>query len=248
MKKTLWIGLLCVLPSFAGAGVTDFAKTKQEEAMCQTMIYSGRDTSDRANWQHMHHYCDCVRFTNRAYSALGNWRDMKYYLQIGIGGCDYVLAHTTPGFHMRSEVHLQKGKALRLYRQEGRAIAEFMEAIKGNPALAQAYVELADIQARIKKTGEALKTVTEGLRHAPESKPLRRRYTELGGKLPYPDPVAPPQVDAQAVKPAETVPPAPAIPAEPTVGATATVTPAAETITPPQIGSPKNPYCRFCPD
>lgn len=219
--------------------------------MCQAQSYN-RDTSDRANWQHMHHYCDCLRFTNRAHSALGNWYEMRYNLEIGIGGCDYVLNHTSPDFYMRPEVHLQKGKALRLYRQEGKAIAELMKAIEGDPALAQAYVELADIQAKNKKSQEALKTVTEGLRHAPESKPLKRRYTELGGKLPYPAAVVEKTVAAEEPKPEAKPAVAPAAEAPTgqaaeTVGETAPAG-SAPRVEPARIGSPRNPYCRFCPD
>lgn len=242
MKQYFWISLV-LLPSLAGA-VADFARTPQEETMCQAMIYSGRDQSERENWMHMHHFCDCIRFTNRAYSSLGNWNDMRYNLQVAVGGCDYVFQHAKPGFYMLPEVHLQKGKALKLYRQEGKALIEFMDAIRGNPRLAPAYMELADIQVRSKKPQEALKTVTEGLRHIPDSKPLKRRFTELGGKLPYPTPVvaAPPP----ATPAAETAAPTPTSPAETTAPPpdTATLAPIIE----PKIGSPKNPYCRFCPD
>ena len=216
--------------------------------MCKVMVYDRSDPADHGNWMHMHHYCDCLRFINRAYSAIGNWNAVHGNLQAAIGGCDYVLEHTTPDFYMRAEVHLQKGKALRLDRQENKAVGEFMEAIRGNPKLAQAYVELADIQAGNKKSGEALKTVTEGLRHVPDSKPLQRRYTELGGKLPYPTPIEPAQVDTQAVKPDEdkAVASTPRAPVESPANTPAP--PAAEPITPPKIGSPQNPYCRFCPD
>ena len=255
MKRMPWVGLLCMLPLFAGAA--GFARTPQEEAMCQAVVYS-RDTSDHENWAHMHHYCDCIRFTNRAYSALGDWYTMRVNLEVGIGGCDYVLRHAKPDFYMRPEVHLQKGKALRLYRQEGKAIAEFTEAIKGNPQLARAYVELADIQANNKKPRDALKTVTDGLRHAPDSRPLKRRYSKLGGKLPYPEAVVqkagpapessppPQQALPEAAPPSTTAVEAnpPALAADKPVDA-----PAAPTrIEPAKIGSPPNPYCRFCPD
>ena len=242
MKQYFWISLV-LLPSLAGA-VADFARTPQEETMCQAMIYSGRDQSERENWMHMHHFCDCIRFTNRAYSSLGNWNDMRYNLQVAVGGCDYVFQHAKPGFYMLPEVHLQKGKALKLYRQEGKALIEFMNAIRGNPRLAPAYIELADIQVRSKKNQEALKTVTEGLRHIPDSKPLKRRFTELGGKLPYPTPVvaAPPP----ATPAAETAASTPTSPGETTAPPPNTATPAQ--IIEPKIGSSKNPYCRFCSD
>jgi tetratricopeptide (TPR) repeat protein len=238
------MGLL--LPFEAVAG---FALTPQEEVMCQSMVYNRRDPSDIGNWMHMHHYCDCIRFTNRAYSLLGNPNLMRESLEVAVGGCDYVLSHTQPDFYMRSEVHLQKGKALSLLRQEGKAINEFMEAIKGNPKLPQAYVELADIQARNKKPDEALKTVTEGLRHNPGTKSLQRRYTELGGKLPYPAQIEPPPVETRAAKVDETAAPIPVVSPDDSSAVTpATMTPAAEPVASPLIGAPKNPYCRFCPD
>jgi tetratricopeptide (TPR) repeat protein len=234
----------------------NFARTPEEEAMCQAMIYNNHDTSDRENWKHMHHFCDCMRFTNRAYAAIGNAQEVRYNLQNAIGGCNYVLGHTTADFYMRAEVHLQKGKALRLGGQENKAVGEFMEAIKGNPELALAYVELADIQARNKKFGEALKTVTEGLRHAPESKSLKRRYTELGGKLPYPEPLAnksspAPAAAATPSAPQEQPTPAAVMPAEASVPANPAEKAADTTTSPPEfpkIGSPTNPWCRFCPD
>lgn len=259
MKRiTLGLGFLCLLPVMAESA--GFARTPQEEAMCQALVYS-RDTSDRANWEHMHHYCDCIRFTNRAYSASSR-NEVKRNLETGIRGCVATLKYTSPDFYMRPEVHLQMGVAYRLYPLEGKAIAEFMEAIKGNPQLAQAYVELADIQAKNKKSQEALKTVTEGLRHAPDSKPLKRRYAELGGKLPYPEPVvkkSSPAADADAAattsqalpEPQASPSPAATIPPEASVSTKAEEKPAEPVTTPPapaKIGSPNNPHCRFCPE
>jgi tetratricopeptide (TPR) repeat protein len=227
----------------------DYAATPQEAAMCKVMVYDRSDPADHRNWMHMHHYCDCLRFINRAYSAIGDWKAVHGNIQRALGTCDYVLEHTTPDFYMRAEVHLQKGKALRLDRQENRAVGEFLEAIKGNPGLDQAYAELADIQAHNKKRGEALKTVTEGLRHVPGSKPLKRRYTELGGKLPYPAPIATTAVAPQAAKPDDSAASAASASAAPATS-TADTQPAlaAEPAVPPKIGSPTNPYCRFCPD
>lgn len=247
MKQYFWISLV-LLPSLAGA-VADFASTPQEKAMCQAMIYNGRDQSERESWMHMHHFCDCIRFTHRAYASLGNWNDMRYNLQVAIGGCDYVFQHAKPGFYMFPEVHLQKGKALKLYRQEGKALNEFMNAIRGNPRLAPAYMELADIQVRSKKPQEALKTVTEGLRHIPDSKALKRRYIELGGRLPYPARAEQAAAETPAPQVEAVIAPQPPAQQEQSV-ASPQVPPAGapETAAEPKIGSPTNPWCRFCPD
>lgn len=263
MKKVQWVSLLGLLPALVGA-VPNFAKTPQENAMCQALIYNGRDTSDRENWMHMHHFCDCIRFTDRASAGWGRPEDVKYNLEIAIGGCDYVLGHTKPDFYMRPEVHVQKGKALILAKKNIEAVNEFLLAIRGNPNLTKAYIELGRVQVRMGTKQEALKTVTEGLRFVPDSKALQRTYTELGGKLPYPEPL---------VKKTE---PTPGVDTTPGVGTpsathqidisgttTGSSTPAAITPTaavekpadaaalpptPPKIGSPKNPYCRFCTD
>lgn len=257
IKKVLWVSLLGLLPALVGA--EEWGKTPQEEAMCQALIYNGRDTSDRENWMHMHHFCDCIRFTNRAYAKLGQPHGVEYNLGIAIGGCDYVLRNTKPDFYMRPEIHLQKGKALILYKKEGEAVKEFLLAIKGNPGLVQPYIELGRVQARLGIKQEALKTVTEGLRFVPDSKALKRMYTELGGELPFPEPLVKkieptPAADTTAGVETPLVTPQTDNPG----AATDSLTPAAITPTataekpadaatlPPKIGSPKNPYCRFC--
>jgi len=211
---------MCLISTMAwGADFTpDFKATPQEAQMCQALIYEGRDTSDRKNWMHMHHFCDCIRFTNRAFATLSNPAAFSFNLQEAIQGCDYVLRATTPDFSMLPEVHMQKGKVLRLQKQDAKAAAEFREAIRGNPNFVLAYVALADLEAgRGGNTKGALQIVTEGLRRVPESKSLQRRYTEFGGKLPYPDPIVakgtspPPQPEApggQAKSAGTTVAPA----------------------------------------
>jgi hypothetical protein len=107
---------------------------------------------------------------------------------------------------------------------------------------------LADFYSGIKQPAKALEIITEGLRHNPDTKSLQRRYTELGGELPYPAPIEPtPAVEAEAAKPEEPPTPTPNSvepAASPTTVPPAPVEPTAE----PQIGSPTNPYCRFCPD
>lgn len=228
-----WLLCLVSAPTWA---LQDFAQTPQETAMCRLMADGD-----------MNHNCDCIRFTDRAYAALGNVNEMQYNVNNAISGCNYVLSHTPPGSYLRSKVHLQKGKALLLLKQEGLAAIEFMKAIQGNPALAQAYVELADIQAREKKRQEALKTVSEGLRQVPDFKPLQRRYTALGGKLPYPEPVKKTEpasaVDATATDKSQ--PTSPQTTDSPASGATSATSPSADPSE--KIGVPGNPYCRFCP-
>jgi tetratricopeptide (TPR) repeat protein len=253
--------LLALIPAAIAQGASDFMATPKEQAMCQALIYNGHDTSNRQNWGHMHHFCDCVRFTNRAVAQTGSER--AFELGRAIDGCDYVLSHTLPDFDMRGEVHLQKGKALRMAGKDGLAAAEFIKALSINPDLVNAYTALGDFYARIGKRGEALNFVSEGLKHVPNSKALQRRYTELGGKLPYPEPLKPEQ-PAMAPSPDESPQTSTANPSIETTPAPEqedvetptkndTSTTPKQPAKPPEpgsaapIGTPANPWCRFCP-
>jgi len=258
MKRYFWLALF---PATIALGASDFGATPQEQAMCQALIYDGHDTSDRNNWGHMHHFCDCMRFTNRAVAKTGSSRD--YELGRAIDGCDYVLSHTQPDFDMRGDVYLQKGKALRMAGKDSLAAAEFIKALSINPDLVNARTALGDFYARIGKREEALNVISEGLKHVPDSKALQRRYTELGGKLPYPEPLKPEK--PTMAPPTEELPPASAT--DPSIEKTPnpeqknpeTLPPNDTSATPKQpssppepgsatpIGTPSNPWCRFCP-
>lgn len=256
-----WLFLLALFPVALAQAFSDFGITPQEQAMCQAVIYNGHDTSDRTNWGHMHHYCDCVRFTNRALRQTGNERNFE--LLRAIDGCDYVLRQTKSDFFMRGEVHLQKGKALRMSGKDALAAAEFIKALSVNPNLVTAYTAYSDFYVRLGKRDEALNIISEGLKHVPTSKTLQRRYTELGGKLPYPEPLKP--VTPTMAPFPDGLPPTPAT--DPSIEKTPAPEQKNPEILPPNdtsatpkqpsnppepssetpIGTPSNPWCRFCP-
>jgi hypothetical protein len=99
--------------------------------------------------------------------------------------------------------------------------------------------------------------VTAGLANLPDDKTLKRLYEKLGGKLPYPEPLekaaggkpAGEQTTPAEQKTTQAVAQPPAVegaaakekPANPTQPAQAQTAPA-------PMGTPKNPYCRFCPE
>jgi tetratricopeptide (TPR) repeat protein len=191
-----------------------------------------------------------------------NKSDFGHYLTNAIDGCDYVLSHTTPDFHMRGEVHYQKGQALWLRKKYPLAATEFQKAIQTNQKLPKAYSLLVDYYIKANNKRKALEIVTEGLKHNPNTRSLQRRYDELGGKQPYPEPyvveAAPPpeaipqekitesaQQDVQIIQKTQdkSVEAEKAAPQSPNLGEQKEFP---STATPPK-GAPKNPYCRFCP-
>lgn len=211
--------------------------------MCRASI-AGRDTSDKRNWGHMHHYCDGLRFYNRAVASTRDRNEFKYNIQLSLAGFDYVLLHTSPDFNMRPEVIANKARTLALAGRKAEAVTLYTGVVQQTPDYVPAYLYLADYYASSDRK-KALSLVSDGLRHNPDTKSLQRRYQELGGKLPYPEPLvqaAPPET---APPPAEEPVAAAAASSEVDSAAKAAAEPATEK---PKIGSPKNPYCRFCPD
>lgn len=238
-KLILLFPIICL--GFAGPAWSNFARTPQEEQLCKSMSI----------WNHE---CDCIRFLNRAYATINDKAAHKYNLGEAIGGCQYNLTHS-PGHAWNAIAHLQIGLARQLQGQQGQAITSFNQALQLNPKLAQAYSEMANVYLKLNNKKQALDVVTEGLRWLPDSRTLQRKYKRLGGTLPYPTPykneMAPERAtgsppDGAGAQPAA----APLLkretatdPAQPTAGGDS----GAPLISDP-IGSPTNPWCRFCPD
>ncbi|HQS80870.1 MAG TPA: tetratricopeptide repeat protein [Thiobacillus sp.] len=198
----------------------------------------------RENWVHLHHYCGGLIEINRYYR--GTTGRQKANLGNAVNEFKYVLERWTPDFYLRAEAHLNRGRAYKLMRQDGPAFADFQKALELNSRLAPASIELADIYIKQGKRDAALAVLKSGIESNPDTRSLRRRYTELGGDIKaLNDPILVPQV--------ETSPSSSAVPevAESEIREEAEtaidVKPPVQLIE-PKIGSPTNPYCRFCPD
>ncbi|NMF96735.1 tetratricopeptide repeat protein [Aromatoleum toluolicum] len=212
-------------------------------------------TEPDVGWEHTHHWCDCVRLRYRAIKALGDKATFSHNLNEAIGGCDYVIRAAKPGFRMLPKVHVDRGRALKLRGDTGAAVLAFQRAISLDPMEISAYSELSLIQEEQGQEGEARETVTRGLQHNPDSQMLQKRYLELGGKEPFPEPIARiAPLPAPADRPTEAPPsdtlelelqdPVLAVeaPVEPTVQNDGLSTEAGK---PADVGSGRS--CRFCP-
>lgn len=216
---------------------------------CKVKMTTGQGSPEYRTWEgilgrdfvHTHHYCAGINFINRYYRGR-TAQDKRFNLNNARQNLQYMVTHADPSYSLMPDVYLNLGVVAALSNRPAEALTHFNKAIELNPNQPRAYISLADHYVKLKQTAKALEIVTEGLRHNPGTRSLQRRYTELGGKLPYPEP---------AVAMSETVPePAPVVEAAPPDPA---VAPPREAIAPPPpstqtIGSPTNPYCRFCPD
>lgn len=240
------------------SGVPTDVELKQMPPYCTTRIKE----NDPAGWQiglarfgetwnHIHHYCYALAFMNRYYAS----RDpgfRRHILHQAIDNINYVIQRAPSGDPLLPQLYLDRGRVLIIQKKDALGLADFQAAIAANPGYAPAYRALVTYYDEKKMGKQAMDWAVKGLQHAPDDKGLQRRYRELGGKLPYPEPIqrraaeeAPKPVAVEAkseAPPAATVEPAPA------PDAAKPAEEAEEAVQPPKIGSPKNPYCRFCPD
>jgi len=217
----------------------------------------------------LHHYCAGLNYINR-YQYRVSDKNRGYYLGRAVPEIDYVAKNMRPDFPLAGEIYFNRGIALQLMHKDAQAIADFFRAIEHDPNQVRAYLAIADAYLKAKNKSKALEIVTNGLHIVPESKALQRRYLELGGKKPFPVADAPPLIkketeEGDPIKSALDVvvesPGAVGAASKPTQGSGQGIADAqssenssgggdakrSDESKPPEIGSPTNPYCRFCP-
>jgi tetratricopeptide (TPR) repeat protein len=194
------------------------------------------------DFMHTHHYCAALNFLNRYYRSR-NPVDKRGNLEAAVDNFGYMVGHASPNYSLMPEVYLNRGRAYSLMKRDVEAITDLNQALKLNPRLVYAYNLLANYYERIKQNQKALETITTGLQYNPGAISLKKRYNELGGKLPYPEPI-----QAAPVLPPVVPEQAPTIEAGVNAPTPDSTDAPAKPIVQPKIGSPSDPYCRFCTD
>lgn len=147
---------------------------------------------------HVHHYCAALNFMTRYYRSR-NERDRNYNLQNAQSNFGHTIRSTNPTFQLLPEAYLNRGITFSLQKKYAQAFPDMYKAVQLNAQLVRGYNELATLYLNINERSKALEIVTVGLQHNPGSKSLQARYTELGGKLPYPEPAKPAKADAPKI-------------------------------------------------
>lgn len=218
-------------------------ETKMLPDYCRNSAHWKSILGPAATWNN--HTCYGINWINRYYKSRSSG-DKNFSLQNALGDFNYSVSKLPPDFALMPEIHMYRGITFSLMGRMGEAVADLQKSIGMDPKLTRGYNELADLyENRLSQPKKALEIITDGLRHNPGTTSMQRRYTRLGGKLPYPEPLSRPE---PAI--AET-------PSGPAQGAVSEAVPpaapvekadAAPETEKPKIGSPTNPYCRFCPD
>lgn len=192
---------------------------------------------------HFHHYCGGLEAVNRM--STGGVR-YNSYGDYGMAQKEfgYVLANTPPNNYLIPEVHAALGRAHYLRRSFGEAAASMNKAIELDPRHSAVYVLLADMFIEMKRPDEARKLVQRAIEQAPINKGLRRLAKQLDVTIPEQPAPPPPQVAVDT-----TGAPAEAVAASSSPGAALPGRQAQQPyMAPVEIGSPTNPWCRFCTD
>jgi hypothetical protein len=250
------LGMLLPISSVLAEWAPSQADMASLPPYCAVKFNEAKDPEATKSWRasmggdfiHIHHYCAGLNFLNHARGKFSSKDNGT--LEAAVREFDYVLTNGSPGFYLRPEILMNRGIALSMMNRNGEAVGNLLKSIELNAKQPRAYATLADLYEKQNNRSKALDTISEGLRHNPDTKSLQHRYTELGGKLPYPAPIQATPFEAQVTKLNEPTASIPDSPADSAAGTPAAAAPAAETVPPvmPKVGSPTNPYCRFCPD
>jgi tetratricopeptide (TPR) repeat protein len=177
---------------------------------------------------HLHHYCFGLTRALRA-ERLASREKREQGLELSIGEYQYVMRNVGPNSIILPELHMQKGISLIKLKRGAEAVLELKKAIQLNPRFVRPYIELSNYYADSGEKELALQTLEDGLKVSPDTAGLQRRYAELGGTKTFSKAEVPQQETQEALQPEQAV--------------QENEAPRAEE----QIGSPTNPYCRFCP-
>lgn len=205
------------------------------------------------------HTCYGINSLNRYYRSRSAG-ERRYHLQTALGDFNYSVSHLPPNFPLMSEILYYRGVVLKLQGTLPLAMADWQKSISLDKHYVRSIQELADLLAKnLGKPEQALEVVAEGLRDNPDVKSLQKRYTRYGGKLPYPEPrvvAKPPQDGASEAKSESEKALSERAKADaPAMDAARADAPtkkpdsskAEEPVLEPVIGTPDNPWCRFCP-
>lgn len=219
-----------------------FCQAKLSSNPADHKLYSGKIGPD---WQHIHHYCFGLNFINRYKRSFGNKIDQQFYFQSAVGEFEYMFTHSSSTFWMRPEMHVQKGKLLAAAKRNVEAVNEFEQALQRNPNYVEAYVALSDLYQNTSQQSKSIAAVEYALQLEPNNKSVQRRYNQLTGKIFTPPP---PTVEQAAQAPPTPIPVAQAAAISGVNSTTVQPVPASSpVVVPEKIGTPTNPYCRFCP-
>lgn len=255
----------------AWAGKPTDAEIKLLPPYCEARL---KRTPESQHWRnvlgpdymHTHHLCEGMIYVNR-YPGARTKLAKATTLNSAMGNLNYMVTNASPSYSLMPDVYFYRGQVFAYQNNIGKALEDLNKAIDLQPQYTRAYVLAADLLVKAKHPEDALKLVTRGLQENPGDQVLQRVYDRLGGPKPYPEPKvdekgqnkSAPTEDAAGKSgssggQAANTPHAMDGEPDPAASQAGKERPVAEGKTEDgraakqTIGSPTNPWCRFCPD
>lgn len=205
---------------------------------------------------HLHHYCWSLIHKLKYFRANGTHQKNHRFSQF-MGDIDYVIQYSDKTWQFFHVMLLEQADMLVYRREFPQAILKIQEALKYSSNFEKAFVLLYDAYLGMGNKQKAIQAVQEGLTSNPRSKPLRRRLQEQGLPLP-PLPSDEPKIDSalKNITESTTINPTGPIDQADSKGNIHGPVEAPSSVENrieqkpaenPNIGTPHNPYCRFCP-
>jgi hypothetical protein len=255
MYRRSCILFILLLAQSSAFGLQGYGITESEEALlprfCHTPSLFGKIQGGGCPM--LNHFCYGLAHMQRVYA---NTNESRYWLSVALDNYRSIIGRWGAKCPLTPELQVNMGKALLLKAKRGvaseEAVQNFSKALALNPDFLPAYYALSDYYANLGDKKKALSVIEDGLRHVPKSKGLLRRFKELGGTVP-PRPLvvtSKPKADSptrdNSLEEQETPVEDKTVEPTPKEGPPAQKT-LSEQPTEPSIGTPSNPWCRFCP-
>ncbi len=228
-----------ILVDRPGAHINENAKRLNADVLARPEFQMARNSI------HLHHWCWATVAKTR-YMRTNSSTAKFHYQSTFHSDMDYVIRNMNADWEYMPQMHTEKGEMYFTQKDYVGALNETVKALKQTPNYVKAHALQAKAFIALGQNENALVAATEGLRHDPLSRVLKRLYDETGGKPPYPTPYVKSQENAaESPTSSETLltEPTPA----PEIEKSRTPEPLPPSTSTPD-GNPKdNPYCRFCP-
>jgi len=127
----------------------------------------------------MNHYCYGLIYANRANRSSNNPRMSKELLLQAADNFKYTFGHVSQQWPYMPKAYVEYGKVLERLGKKPEASQQYMQAMLLKPDYARAYIALSSFYERQGNAAAAREVLVDGLKHAPDSRSLKRRLARL---------------------------------------------------------------------
>lgn len=214
------------------------------------------------------HYCSAMDAYHKLQST-SDKNQQRYLLGLVIGETGYVVGHNAESHPFTAELYALRGRAQLFLKQNSKAEESLNKALQLDPRYTDVYASLGNLYLNTNRKAKAEEITQAGLAIDPQHRPLRRLADKLGIKLEGPkvesekSQASPspaelkPSDSAMLVQDIKPTPPPPSSTSAETEPPKQDVNKAAKEassksndvdVLPANISTPRNPWCRFCPN